>query len=550
MHFMNDVHKKVIPLLHLLLIFILIGISQGEEQKTIDISQIVLEMEHNIPIKYDNVTICGNDTTIDGFHTESNIEITNSIIAVGLTFDQINFSSPISFCGSKFIKNILIEDSNFNREANFANTSFHNGFSIYNTSFLGGDTDFVNSRFFKFINIDNANFFGDVKFANSNFNEASFNKISFSNQVVDFSNANFAGDFSISDATFKGEALFENACLKGDLDISSADFYLMPVFLNTTFRSVVSFDTVKFLDGCNFNGAVFNDKFNLDSVKVSGLILNFDESHFNDESDFSMIEIDSIASFKNTWFNKSANFEGAHFNKKAEFISAHFRDDASFSEAQFSDYLNLRKSDFHKNLNFNDVIIKGDMLCEKIDPCRGSFQEGQPGRLFMNGTNYNQIFINWEDINQGFLTFDNNAYLLLIDNFKKFGNIKDANDCYYEYKQYNSRNLGGLYYLADLFYRISCGYGVRPERTFIWMLIIISLLSFYFWINDNMKPSSALVFSITTFISGTGRLLIEKPKYSPKKHLMASQIIFTLGRILGGILIILLYFSLEKWVTI
>jgi hypothetical protein len=546
----NKEHRKFSLLLQLILIFILAGSTQGEEQKEINISQIILDMNSNHSVKYDNVKIYGNNTAIiEGVKIRPIVEITNSTIDVGLQFNQIDFLSPIRFYGTKFNKGLWIDNSSINRDADFAFTSFNDSFSLYNTSFLGKETNFAGSNFSKPISFIKTKFLGEAKFNNSNFNWTLFNQVSFSNLGIDFSKSIFAHDLSISDAIFEGQALFEAAQLNEDFELTNAEFFGMPVFINAKFIGSASFDNVNFLNGCNFEGAIFDDA-EFMKVKSSGLISNFDKSYFNDDLEFSKLTIDSISSFKETSFNKSSNFEGTQFNKRAEFNDAIFREDVSFKDAQFADYLNLRGSVFYKYINLDDSIIKGDMFCENIAFRSDSWQRVNPGRISMNGTRFDRIFINWADINQGILVSNEDAYLSLIENFKRLGKIKDANDCYYDYKRYSSRNLGGLYFMADAYFWIFCGYGVRPEWALYWALFICIIFSSYFWKNDDMDVVSALVFSITAFMSGTGKLFIEKPIYSPRNNPRISQFLFTSERILGGVLIILFLISLRRWVTI
>jgi hypothetical protein len=545
---MNGGHRKFSLLLQLLMTFILVGSSLGEEQREINISQLIQDIDSNLPVRYDNVKICGNNAAIIENHKIGSIEITNSTIDVVLQFNQIDFSGPIRFYGTTFNKELLIDNTNINREADFAFTSFNGLFSILNTSFLGKETNFAASNFFQPISFTKAKFLGEAKFNNSNFSSAWFNQISFSNRGVDFSNSTFADDLTISDANFGGQVSFEDAQLD-DLELLNAEFLGMPSFANTTFNGDASFDKVDFLNGCNFQGATF-DYAEFKDVKSSGLISNFDKSHFNDDLEFSKLTVDSLSSFKEASFNKSSNFEGTQFNKRTEFNDAIFRDNVSFKGTQFVDYLNLRGSVFYKYINFDNAIIKGDIFCEDIDFRRDPWQKGHPGRISMNGTRFDQIFINWADLNQGFLVPNENAYLSLIDNFKKLGRVDDANDCYYEYKRYSSRNLEGLYSLADAYFWIFCGYGVRPEWALYWALFIIVAFSLYFWRNDDMKIISALVFGTTVFMSGTGKLFVEKPDYNPRNNPRISQFLFTLMRILGGVLIILFLISLRRWVTI
>ena len=551
---LNYKGRILLLLLQIFLILSLTGLSLGEGQREINISQVLQEMKSNQPIKYDNVKIYGNDSSVlEGINVRSAVEITNSTIDADLELKNINFSGSIKFYGTSFNK-LSIDDSNIDQEADFSNTIFNDDFLLYNTSFSGKEASFANSNFQQTITFTKIKFLGETRFNNSSFISASFNQVIFSGSRVDFSNSIFSEEISIEDAIFEGEASFRDAQFPGYVQLKDVQFYEMPSFVKTNFSvpdpdHMIYFDGIDFMNGCNFQDAVF-DSVEFRTVKSGGLISSFDNSHFNGDLLFSRLSIDSIASFKDAWFNGTVTLDNTEFNKRTEFNRANFRGDVSFEGAQFDDNLNLRKSNFSENINFDNAIINGDIFCEDINFTKGLSNSGQTGRMSMNGTRYSRIFINWRDIDRGFLVFDGNAYLLLIDNFKKLGRVEDANDCYYEYKMSNSRNLEGLYSLADAYYWVFCGYGVRPEWALYWALFLIVSFGFYFWKNDGMNLISAFVFSITTFISGTGKLFVDKPKYSPKKNPKGSMFLFTFERIMGGVLIVLFLISLRRWVTI
>lgn len=552
----NNKGRRLLFLLQIVLIFTLVGHSLGDGQREINISQVLQEMISNHPIKYDNVKIYGNNSSIlEGINVRSAVEITNSTIDAELEFKQINFSESIKFYGTTFNKALSIDDSIIKQEADFSNTTFNDAFLLFNTSLLGNEASFANSSFHAPVAFTKIRFLGATQFGNSSFTSASFNQVLFSSSGVDFSNSVFYEAMSIENAIFEGDASFRDVQFPGEFQFRDVQFYEMPFFertnfsINDPYRMMMYFDKIDFRNGCCFRDAIF-DSVGFTDVKSSGLISSFDKTHFNGDLQFSGLLIDSIASFKDAWFNGMVTLDNTEFNKRVEFNRADFLGDVSFEGAQFDDNLNLRKSNFSRNISFDDAIINGDIFCEDINFTKGLSNNGQPGHMSMNGTGYSRIFINWKDIDEGFLLFDANAYLLLIDNFKKLGRVNEANDCYYEYKRSNSRNLEGLYSLADAYYWVFCGYGVRPEWALYWAIFLIVSLGFYFRKNDGMNLISALVFSITIFISGTGKLFVDKPDYSPEKNIKISMFLFTFGRIMGGVLIVLFLISLGRWVTI
>jgi uncharacterized protein YjbI with pentapeptide repeats len=535
------------------LIFILVGHSLADGQREINISQMLLEMKSNHPIKYDNVKIYdSNSSLLEGINVRSAVEITNSTIDAELELKQINFSGPIKFHGTTFNKALSIDDTIINQDADFSNTTFGDAFLLYNTSFPGKEADFANSSF-QLVSFTKIKFLGAALFRNSSFISASFNQALFSDRGVDFSNSVFS-EMNMENAIFEGDTSFRDVQFPGYFQFKDVQFYEMPFFERTNFSindpyHMIYFDKIDFKNGCCFKEAVF-DSVGFTQVKSSGLISSFDNTHFNGDLQFTGLLIDSIASFKDAWFGGIVALDNTEFNKKAEFNRANFLGDVSFEGAQFDDNLNLRKSNFSENINFDNAIISGDIYCEDINFTKRLSNKVQTGHMSLNGTGYNRIFVNWKDIDEGFLLFDGNAYLLLIDNFKKLGRVNDANDCYYEYKRSNSRNLEGLYSIADAYYWVLCGYGVRPEWALYWALFFIVSFGFYFMKNDGMNLISAFVFSITIFISGTGKLFVDKPEYSPERNPKVSMFLFTFERIMGGVLIVLFLISLRRWVTI
>lgn len=542
-------------LLQIVLIFVLVGHSLADGQREINISQVLQEMRLNHSIKYDNVKIYGNNSSIlEGINVRSAVEITNSTIDAELELKQINFSGSIKFYGTTFNKTLFIDDSIINQDVDFSNTTFNDCFSLFNTSLLGKKSRFSNSSFQSKIEFTKIRFLGTTQFENSSFLSASFNNVLFSDSGVDFSNSVFYESISVGNAIFEGDASFRDVQVPGEFLFIDVQFNEMPFFEKTNFSindpgHMVYFERIDFKNGCCFKDAIF-DSVDFTEVESSGLILRFDNTHFNGDLQFTSLLIDSIASFKDAWFNGMVTLGNTEFNKRADFNRANFLGDVSFEGAQFDDNLNLRKSNFSGNINFDNAIINGDIFCEDINFAKGLSNNGQTVHMSMNGTGYSRIFINWKDIDEGFLLFDGNAYLLLIDNFKKLGRVNDANDCYYEYKRSNSRNLEGLYSLADAYYWVFCGYGVRPQWALYWAIFLIVSLGFYFRENDGMNLISALVFSITIFMSGTGKLFVDKPDYSPEKNIKVSMFLFTFERIMGGVLIVLFLISLGRWVTI
>ncbi len=141
------------------------------------------------------------------------------------------------------------------------------------------------------------------------------------------------------------------------------------------------------------------------------------------------------------------------------------------------------------------------------------------------------------------LAYDETAYLLLVDNFKKLGFFEDADECYYFYrKNYLIKNPITRFF--DLFARFSFGYGVRPARPLIWSAIIILLSGLFFQEYLSMSLAEAFFLSATAFTSGVNPALNSTLAIIP--HDGYPLWIFTSERLLGPLFFALFLASIGK----
>jgi len=347
------------------------------------------------------------------------------------------------------------------------------------------------------------------------------------------------------------EAKFDNCIIVDDLILCGQDIKKPVHFNNTTFR-----------DNANFDQATFNsDAF-------------FRSSTFKSEADFSFSTFKSDADFSSSTFNSTAGFWSSTFKSDADFQSSTFHNMASFSSSNFTSDAGFEKCSFDKEALFNDVVFKGNTCFNRSQFKGDALFEGASfdQELSLTRTKYDKLYINWSDIKQ--LTYDESAYQLLIENFKKLGFNRDADNCYYEFRlaqllhwggsddfigilvekirNINSKliykyNLGDrLMHVLDFGAWILYGYGKRPLYPLAWSIITILLFGVYWWHGglgvpqSNLKAgiferygskrtavlrnrskkrnwrgrvqsiSKAMLFSATIFLSGT-RLFIDPP---------------------------------------
>lgn len=532
---------------------------------------------------------------------KSEINITNSEIKGDITFKDCNFAKSVNFTNTSFKGIVKFENCKFKNNISFKECQFRN-FLSSNSEFCGKTIDFSGTNFSDSIKFADTKFFGYLDFSKSNITNSSFFNSTFVKNGVNFNCSNFSGDFraEFSNTKFLGEIDFNSATFYCDAEFGGSIFKESPNFETTNFSRKVGFSGAKFISGCYFKNAQFNSESDFSQIESKGPLI-FKGSHFWGEALFDGIQAGSFAIYDDAIFNQRVSFgpylssngmqSKTQFNKTAGFVNSTFKGEVNFERANFLEDLEFIKSSFYSQVNLDNAAINGDIRCQDADfrqcpedfplfsylfppwvqrvPVLGNYSnmtkykvnELIPNwlRRYQNNISIKDtkiepgcLFINWTNISQGTLVFDEDTYLFLIKNYKNQGKIKDANDCFYEYKERSSDELPrySLYWLADFFYRIFCGYGAKPDWTLYWGILFIGLFSMYFWINDSFGLVSAVIFSATTFISGTGKLLVDKPDYTPKKNPRLSKSLFTLERVLGGILIFLFLISIGKIVTI
>jgi hypothetical protein len=204
-------------------------------------------------------------------------------------------------------------------------------------------------------------------------------------------------------------------------------------------------------------------------------------------------------------------------------------------------------------------------------------------------TKYERFYIKFSRINN--LGYDDTAYQLLIDNFKKLGFLDDADNCYYQFRleQFWHRKPrdNPLRYLLDFGACILYGFGIKPEFSVGWSILVIVIFGLL-WGRfnrlelvhpiDNNSPEvdksekrcpqdstlwdmfhalwvklhtwlEPFSFSARIFLSGT-KLFINPP--SIPEHLSRSKPmlrdLFTLERVLGALFSVLFFLAISRTV--
>jgi len=362
------------------------------------------------------------------------------------------------------------------------------------------------------VNLSNMILLGPVDFNFTNFSGP-----------IDICGCQFENDTGFVASQFNGYALFVNANFDDNISFIESQFNYYAVFWSARFDQNVSFLNSQFGDDVSFMDARFCESAEFAETKFSG-----------------------SASFKNASFNKTADFKGAQFSDNVYFRESEFNKTANFEWVQFEKDSSFRDSNFEGTAIFNESQFTGNALFE------GAVFNNT---LFLKRARFNKLYIRWDSISNK-LAYDDEIYLLLIDNYKKLGLYADADNCYYYYRKELCRNLSIYHKPIDYFLMFLYGYGVKPVRPLLASSIVILLFGLAFWFMGGItlaeadesgkkdprrvSPIGTLLFSSTVFLSGT-KLFIDPPKYRIRSRrsthrITAFKCMFTLERVLGMIL--------------
>ena len=139
----------------------------------------------------------------------------------------------------------------------------------------------------------------------------------------------------------------------------------------------------------------------------------------------------------------------------------------------------FRGAQFQGSADFRDSILHGD----------SDFQETKYGTDFdVRGMKFSILMVDWPSI-ADYVISDGPVYLQLIKNFKNLEQFDDANSCYYKYRLFSmdKRSWSDKEKYLDALAWLTCGFGVRPSFTVLWMMIMIVLFAILYWAIDVFK---------------------------------------------------------------
>ena len=166
---------------------------------------------------------------------------------------------------SVIASSIIIKNSTFENNLNFASTQFKNSadfrYATFKDSADFSGATFKNSADFMYATFkDSANFWG------ATFNNFTYFYRAYFNNSADFTGATFNDIANFWGATFKDSANFLAATFKDSADFSGATFKNSANFGFATFNNTTNFGGAKFNDAAEFIGPTKPDKLLLDEM--------------------------------------------------------------------------------------------------------------------------------------------------------------------------------------------------------------------------------------------------------------------------------------------
>jgi len=227
----------------------------------------------------------------------------------------------------------------------------------------------------------------------------------------------------------------------------------------------------------------------------------------------------------------------AQFKGPADFKAAQFKNTATFIDAHFLD------------ANFDYAEFEGESLFD------GTWFNGT---LSLQRTKYDNLNMRLSHVHD--LAYDDTAYFLLIENFKKLGFTDDANKCYYSYRCKHGwelwRRREYLTWFLDSLAWWSYGYGLQPWQPLGWSALLILMAGVFFWRSSTIKKKDdqskgvsfleALLLGATYYTSGASNIISSRPKeFAPQA---SARYVIVLLRLLGWIFFILFLATLGRTV--
>ena len=487
-----------------------------EEREVVKAEEILAKIERGEPVEYENVIVEGdldlskavlpkNDS--GKFLVASPIEIKNSEVRGKVNFNRAVFKRSIQFYDTNFSKDVSFSYARFNKSVIFIRSQFF-GASIFDGSQFTQDVLFNGVHFNKSTSFGGTHFEKDIHFLGTHFIGYAYfwQGVKFYGDVV-FLEVQFVKDVFFENTQFYKNVQFLRTQFKRYATFENAQFYTKVQFCINQFRGYASFENTRFglnvLENTHISSrrsARFENRGdygdNSDNLSINFYnssfddIANFEHAKFYLESDFSDVRFGKEATkFRDARFKRSASFKAATFAGFTNFMEAWFREDADFAEAKFLGDSRFDEAHFDKNL----ILTRTRISTMALINC----QLKNKSEIIMKDAVFNRLYVKWEFLKTHLKYeyedgYDWTTYSALIKNFRDLVRFDDADDCYFEFRKKHQDtknwfrentnricrfNWSKLYDWIGL---LSCGYGTKLSRSFIWVVIFAAItLSLY-----------------------------------------------------------------------
>jgi uncharacterized protein YjbI with pentapeptide repeats len=363
----------------------------------------------------------------------------------------------------------------------------------------------------------------EIKFLDAQFKGAAdFSKVQFSEEAR-FLYAQFSRDTIFARAKFIGLADFRSTKFSGLADFRYAQFLEVADFLSAQFSQTASFIRAQFSREASFlftlfsQGAYYSEAQFIDNV-------NFPHTKFSATAEFRSTKFSGETYFTDTKFSE-VSFKKAHFSKRVDFCGGtEISGDANFLEVQFSGEAFFRGKIFFKGGLLDKLTIKGKISFEKVDLKRVLFFDTDLRKIdFINcewekkhgrKVLFNEIKL-FDEIQENITKQDEHTktkktsgqlqgwldkrlnqvkarsaeinkveilYRMLKQKYKDEHNDPEVSDWHYgEREMYRKESLFRRYFPLSFsnLYWLSSGYGERPIRAGIFLIVLIIGLSIF-----------------------------------------------------------------------
>ncbi|OPX77857.1 MAG: hypothetical protein A4E45_01686 [Methanosaeta sp. PtaB.Bin039] len=295
---------------------------------------------------------------------------------------------------------------------------------------------------------------------------------------------------------------YDRIIVKGPLDLKNLITKSHIEITNSRFESYIDLRSSTLSNFVIFRGSTFGANVYFNSSNFNGAVADFRGSTFIRNANFAHSTFEGYAAFQGSTFAGDADFSESTFNDYAVFSDSKFSRTADFILSKFIKHAYFVNSTFNESVCLDDCQFEDDALFNgaKILGC-----------LRLQRTDYDKLYIRWNNIKE--LSYEDTAYLRLIENFKKLGIYPDADQCYVSYRNENRQTLPLYYRPIDWLLWILYGYGTMPELPFIWSVLVILLSGGFFYFTADIETPDkkttlmeAMYLSAAAFTSGARTL--------------------------------------------